>query len=190
MDTPKDMMGFLQDSYKGGDYWGAVGRDPRWTVILTGGEKDPSAAGPVMRFTGGQNYAGILVALVAFWAVAQSLRRQNSVFPETQRRFIWFWAVVLIVSLLLAYGRFAPFYKFFYMLPYVSTIRNPSKFLLVFSWAIVILFAYGVHALSRRYLEIPAAKFRFIAGATQKLVGKSPRLRPELDLRLRRGVYC
>ena len=58
----------------------------------------------ILRFAGGQNYAGILVVLVALWAIAQSLRRQNSVFPETQRRFIWFWAVVLMVSLLLAYG--------------------------------------------------------------------------------------
>ena len=30
------------------------------------------------------------------------------------------------------------------------------KFLFIFSWAIVIIFAYGIHGLSRRYLEIPA----------------------------------
>ena len=41
----------------------------------------------------------------------------------------------------------------------LSTIRNPAKFILIFSWAMVILSAYGVHGLSRRYLEVPAAKF-------------------------------
>ncbi len=154
-DTPKDMMDFLQNSYQGGVYWGAVGRDPTWDRYFASGEKGPAPQG-ILRFAGGQNYAGILVVLVALWAIAQSLRRQNSVFPEPQWRFIWFWAAVLIVSLLLAFGRYAPFYQFFYMLPYFSTIRNPAKFVSVFSFAIVILFAYGVHALSRCYLESPA----------------------------------
>src|SRR5262249_36787388 len=40
-----------------------------------------------------------------------------------------------------------------YMLPYFSTIRNPAKFLHPFHWSLVILFAYGVHGLYRRYLE-------------------------------------
>ncbi len=159
MDTPMDMMGFLQDSYRGGNYWGAVGRDPALVRYFDSGKQGSPAPSGFMRFTGGGNYAGILVALLAFWAMAQSLRRENSAFPETQRRCIWFWSVVLIGSLLLAYGCFAPFYKFFYMLPYASTIRNPAKFILIFSWAMVILSAYGVHGLSRRYLEVPAAKF-------------------------------
>ena len=109
-----------------------------------------------MRFSGGSNYAGVLVTLVALWAIAQSLRRQNPAFTKTQRRFIWFWSAILIVSLLLAFGRFAPFFKLLYMLPYVSTMRNPSKFMAVFlgDW---ILFAYGIHGSSRRYLEISAA---------------------------------
>ena len=155
LDTPNNMMGFLQDSYKGGNYWGTVGSDPALDSYFASGRKGPFPGGQI-RFTSGSNYAGILVALLAFWAIAQSLRRQNSIFPVTQRPYIWFWAVVLIVTLLLAYGRFAPFYQFFYMLPYASNIRIPTKFLLVFSWAIAILCAYGVHGLSRRYLEMPA----------------------------------
>ncbi len=156
LDTPNNMMDFLQDSYKGGNYWGTVGSDPSLDSYFEGGRKGPIPPGQI-RFTGGQNYAGILVALLAFWAIAQSLRRQNSVFTAVQKKFVWFWAVVLIGSLLLAYGRFAPFYQFFYMLPYASTIRCPSKFLLVFSWAIGILFAHGIHGLSQRYLDVRAS---------------------------------
>jgi hypothetical protein len=155
MDTPKDMMDFFQDAYKGGNYWGGGGRDPAIDRFFASGKEGSPPAG-LMRFTGGGNYAGVLVTLVALWAMAQSLRRQNPAFTETQRRFIWFWSGILIVTLLLALGRFAPFYKFLYMLPYVSTMRNPSKFMAVFSWALVILFAYGIHGLSRRYLEISA----------------------------------
>jgi len=46
---------------------------------------------------------------VAAWTVAQSLRRRDSVFAKSQQRLIWFWTVASIGSLLLAYGRFAPF---------------------------------------------------------------------------------
>ena len=154
-DTPNNMMEFLQDGYKGGNYWGGVGRDPALDRYFDSGRTGPAPAG-FMRFTGGGNYCGILVVLLALWTAAQSLRRRDGIFPESQRRLIWFWTVVLIGSLLLAYGRFAPFYKFLYMLPYFSTIRNPTKFLIVVSWAIVILFAYGIHGLSRRYLEVSA----------------------------------
>jgi hypothetical protein len=158
MDTPKNMMESLQDSYKGGNYWGAVGRSVAWDRFFAGG-KQGSAPDPnidYLRFSGGGAYAGILVALIAIWAIAQSLRRQNSVFDEKQRRMLWFWTALLIGSLLLAWGRFAPFYAVLYKLPYASVIRNPTKFLLIFSWALVIVFAYGVHGLSRRYLEVPA----------------------------------
>ena len=70
------------------------------------------------------------------------------------------------VSLPLAWGRFAPFsksntdfmfYALLYKLPYFSTIRNPAKFLNFLAWALVILFAYGIHGLSRNYLA-PVAK--------------------------------
>jgi hypothetical protein len=79
MDTPKDMMPFLQDSYRGGNYWGGIGRDPAIDRFFDSGEKGSPPPG-MMRFSGGGNYAGVLVTLVALWAIAQSLRRQNSVF--------------------------------------------------------------------------------------------------------------
>lgn len=156
MDTPNNMMPALQDAYKGGQYWGGVGRDPAIDRYFDAGRQGAQPPG-FMRFTGGGVYAGILVMLIVGWTIAQSLRREHSVFTELQRRFIWFWMAVLVVSLLLSWGRFAPaFYKLVYALPYASTIRNPAKFILVFSWAVVILFGYGVSALSRRYLEVPA----------------------------------
>jgi hypothetical protein len=130
--------------------------------------------GGFMRFAGGQNYCGILVLLVAGWAVAQSLRRQNSLLDETQKKMVWLWFAVLLLSLPLAWGRFAPlshtsnspfFYALLYKLPYFSTIRNPVKFLYLLSWAAVILFAFGMNALSRRYLD--SAKGNSIGIAAQ-----------------------
>ncbi|HTA95045.1 MAG TPA: hypothetical protein VK769_02875, partial [Verrucomicrobiae bacterium] len=154
MDTPKDMMAF-QNEYKGGEYWGGVGRTPEIDRYFDTGKKDSPPPG-MMRFTGGGNYGGVLVSLIAFWAIAQSLRRKNSVFAESQKKLLWFWIVILIVSLLLSWGRFSWFYQLFYMLPYASTMRNPCKFGGIFSWAFAVIFAYGVHGLSRRHLEVAA----------------------------------
>ena len=153
MDTPKDMMPVLQDAYRNGLYWGGVGREPAIDRFFDAGSQGTPPPG-FMRFTGGGNYCGILVLLVAGWAIAQSLRRQNSLFPDFQRRMIQFWALVMLLCILFAWGRFAPFYALLYKLPYFSTIRNPAKFLIFFSWALVIVFAYGVQALNRRYLDV------------------------------------
>jgi hypothetical protein len=156
MDTPKDMQPSLTNAYDNGVYWGGAGRDPaidRWLDAGAQGNQPPG----FMRFTGGGNYCGILVLLVAGWTIAQSLRRQNSVFPNLQKRMVQFWAAILLLCLLFSWGRFAPFYAVLYRLPYFSTIRNPSKFLIFFSWALVIIFAYGIHGLNRRYLDAQAA---------------------------------
>ena len=158
MDTPKDMMPALQDAYRGGAYWGGVGRDPALDRFIDSGSQGTPPSG-FMRFSGGNSYCGVLVLLIAAWAAAQSFRRQKSPYSEPQKKLVWFWLGVLLISLPLAWGRFAPgshssndflFYALLYKLPYFSTIRNPIKFLDFFSLAMVILFAYGIQALSRQ----------------------------------------
>jgi hypothetical protein len=158
MDTPKDIRMFA-DTFDGGNYWGAMGRDPAWNHYLEGGKQGspPDPNSHFLRFTGGGGYAGVLVVLVALWAVCQSFRK-DSPFSTAQRKLLWFWSAVVVVALLLALGRYAPFYRILYALPYFSTIRNPVKFVHMFNFATVILFAFGLHGLSRRYLESAPAK--------------------------------
>ncbi len=163
LNTPADMMPELQDAYRNGAYWGGMGRDPAIDRYFDAGSPGQQPSG-FMRFTGGGNYCGILVLLIAGWAIAQSFRRQNSLFPAAQKRMIWFWTAVIFLCLLFAWGRFAPFYALLYQLPYFSTIRNPAKFLNFFSFALVIVFAYGVHALNRRYLDAAAKQAAGLSG--------------------------
>ncbi|MGH7978643.1 MAG: YfhO family protein [Limisphaerales bacterium] len=155
MDTPKDMMGFLQDHYVGGNYWGGMGRAPDLDRFLDSGKPGPAPSGPQdwWRFGYAGYYCGILVALVAFFAMVQSFRRNQSMFPPFQRRLIWFWTAILVVTLLISWGRFAPFYHFIYILPYFSTIRNPAKFMAIFYLAMIIIFAYGIDGLCRQYFQ-------------------------------------
>src|SRR5205823_248815 len=97
----------------------------------------------------GSTYAGVLVVLLAAFGVAQSFRRNSVVLAPAQRKLVWFWCAVLVIALLLMFGRFAPFYKIFYSLPYASLIRNSAKFLHIVEWVLLILFAYGAEALCR-----------------------------------------
>jgi hypothetical protein len=158
LDTPKDMMPAFKKFYEGGNYWGGIGRDPALDRYFDSGMQGSPPASSFMRFTGGGNYVGILVCLLAAWAVTLAFRRQNSPFTEPQKKIIQFWFVILLLSLVVAWGRFSFFYAILYKLPYFSTIRNPCKFLLFFCWSLAILFAYGVHALSVRHLDGTAAK--------------------------------
>jgi hypothetical protein len=93
---------------------------------------------------------------MSIWAFAQGCRRKGGPFDQTERKWILFWAGAAVVSLLLAFGRHAPFYQFVYALPYFSTIRNPVKFLYPMHFALVILFGYGLQGLWRQYVSIPA----------------------------------
>lgn len=142
------LFGLRADSPDGGAYWGRAGSDISWDeyVDSRGQRGQPSRA---FRAGAGSNYAGVLVLLIAAFGVAQSFRRQGSLFDGSQRKLIWFWCAAVVVALLLMFGRFAPFYQLFYALPYVSTIRNPAKFLHIAEWSLLILFGYGADALCR-----------------------------------------
>ncbi len=132
------LFGYRMDSPGGGNYWGSVGQVP---------------GVPQSRHSGSGVYAGLLVVLVAIWGVARAAHSSDSPYTAEERRWIWFWAGAAVVSLLLAYGRHAPFYQFFYKLPYFSTIRNPVKFMHPFTISIVVLFGYGLEGLWRSYVQ-------------------------------------
>ncbi|HAB15394.1 MAG TPA: YfhO family protein [Verrucomicrobiota bacterium] len=130
-------------------YWGNVGAD---------------IAPP--RFNGGGEYAGVLVLIVAGWALARAISKSGrQPFTDRERKLIGFWGVVAVVSLLLSFGHYAPFYQVVFALPYLSTIRAPMKFLHVTHLSLLILFAYGLQGMARQYLEVAAGK-KAISGAT------------------------
>jgi hypothetical protein len=145
------LFGYCSNTPNGENYWGMIGRDPAWDKFFENGGQGSPPKG-LLRYCGSGYYAGEIVVLLAFWAAAQSFRRKNSIFVPGQRKWLWFWLGMAVLTLLLALGRFAPFYQWFYALPYVSTIRNPVKFLYPFSLALSVLFAYGVDGLGRKYM--------------------------------------
>ena len=149
------LFGYRMDTPDGGNYWGGVGRDPVWDEYLASAHPDPARApaGALLRHSGAGFYSGILVVLVGVFGLVNSWRKQGNPYSLEERRHIWFWAGAALISLLLAYGRHAPFYQVIYQLPFFSTIRNPIKFLHPLQIGLIILFGYGLQGLWRGYLE-------------------------------------
>ncbi len=160
------VFGYRQDTPGGGEYWGGVGSDPgiaEMQAQLKSG--DPQVQQRALsylqstqwRSSGAGEYAGLLVVLIAAWAVARSFSKQAQTYSATEKKLIWFWAAMCLVGVIFAWGRHAPFYQLFYALPYMSTIRNPMKFMHPAHMTLMILFAYGLQGLSREYLEKTSA---------------------------------
>lgn len=156
------LHGYRMNTQDGDAYWGTVGQNPMMTQLQEAAARGDAQARAMLsnpsvhRYSGSGEYAGVLVVLLAAWSIAQALRKQGA-FNDTERKLVWFWTVTALGSLLLAFGKYAPFYKLFYSLPYASTIRNPVKFMHPFHLALIILCGYGLQALTRQFIRPGAA---------------------------------
>ncbi len=133
------LYGYRMDAEDGGNYWGRVG-------------ESLSAQGK-SRHSGAGEHAGVVVVLIALWALHQSLRQRDGIFTDDERRCVWFWAATALICLLLAWGKWGPLYRVLYSLPYFNTIRLPLKWMHPFHLCLLILFAYGLAGLGRRYFH-------------------------------------
>jgi hypothetical protein len=111
-------------------------------------------SGIYWRYNGSSECAGMMVSLLALFAVANFFRK-DSAFSKYERTALGYWSIIALFSLLAAWGRYGFVYQFLYKLPEFSTIRNPIKFMHPFHIAWIILAAYGMEVLYRRYLRGP-----------------------------------
>ena len=104
-----------------------------------------SASRMLQRHSGTGEYAGILVSLLAVFALANSCRGQNSPYSRGERQAVWLFGAAAMISVLAAWGRHGFLYALFYRLPYFSMIRNPIKFLQPFQilWLILAGLRFG-----------------------------------------------
>jgi len=182
------LFGYRMDTENGGAYWGTVGQTPNWEQTKAGWPRYSGAgeyAGVLVVLVGiwaiveslrgearshphpgplpvkGEGEAGRRGGdrpSLGSSGTAGAAPYLSGAFSQAERRMIWFWAVAGFISVLFAWGRYAPFYKIIYALPYFSSIRNPIKFMHPAHLSLIILFGYGLQGLSRRYLEPAAVK--------------------------------
>src|SRR5581483_4807137 len=124
-----------------------LGDDPvaRHTAI----EQTLLRSGASRRFTGTGEYAGIAVSLLSLFGFLSVFRRDGNVFTTREKIEVGFWGAVAVIAMMASWGRFFFLYHLIFQLPYVSTIRNPIKFLHPFQIAWVILAGYGAECLYR-----------------------------------------
>ena len=136
------IFGYRMDTPDGGQYWGSVGQTPGWETHQQG----------LARHSGSGFYGGVIVCLIAVFGVVYSFKSRGGPFDGAERKRIWFWLGVFVISLMLSWGRHFPLYQLFYMLPGASNIRNPIKFLHTLDISLIILFAHGLEAMVRTFV--------------------------------------
>jgi hypothetical protein len=109
-------------------------------------------AGVYWRYSGSSECAGTIVSLLAIFGLANVFRKDRP-FSKSESAAVAYWGAAALISLLAAWGRFGFLYQYLYKLPYFSTIRNPIKFMHPFHIAWIILAAYGMEVLYRRYMR-------------------------------------
>ena len=148
-------------------YWGRVGQTPSFTRVQSEKDKfseamaqymqtNPGAQGLILRHGSSGVYMGLLVLVAGLWAVLQAARGAAGIFEKDERHWIFFWAALAFISLVLAWGHYTPLYKLVYNLPFFNSIRNPIKFMHPCSVAMVVLFAYGLHGIFQVSRQKPA----------------------------------
>lgn len=162
-------------------YWGRLGQSMRWPETRQG----------LMNLRQHTVYLGVLQMVFAAYAIIFALWRGNksseskvqgskfesalrppSSVVQGRRAEILFWAGAWLATLLLALGRYAPLYRLFYALPYVSAMRAPVKFLHLTEAATACLFAFGVEAFFKIFLESTPVRQTDDARLARKSGGK------------------
>jgi hypothetical protein len=109
------------------------------------------------RHTGSGDYTGVLVCLLAVFALFNSWRKVNGPYSQHEQQLVWFWGLIALISLLAAWGRYTGFYGFLYALvshvPFINNIRNAIKFLHPLNVCLIVLSGYGLEALYRGYMR-------------------------------------
>jgi hypothetical protein len=127
-------------------YWGRLGRSAGWDAA------HPDRGG-FFNFRQHIVYLGAMPLALALFAVAACFSaRRKSATDAAEGQSIYladvpFWLAIAVVALLLAFGRHAPFYRFFYAIPYMSYLRAPVKFMRLVEFAVAILAGSGLAAL-------------------------------------------
>jgi len=155
---PEDVLEFLVPGVFGNDsaqppypYWGRLGRPH--DSLFQKGRMMPNYRQHTV-------YLGLIPLLFAIFAAFSRFGRTDarpspenetpkSSFLNPNFSDVPFWCGVWLVCLLLAMGRYTPFYRLFYAIPYMDYIRAPVKFLHLVEIATAFLAGFGMELFLR-----------------------------------------
>lgn len=145
---PEDALEFVAPGVFGNDsfqppypYWGRLGRPYGW---------QPGQP-PFPNYRQHTVYLGVAQVLFAWLAVFAWWRRRHPAAvgergdnTTAMLTDVPFWVAAGVICLLLAMGRYTPFYRLFYAIPYMDLIRCPVKFHHLVEICTAFLFGLGV----------------------------------------------
>jgi hypothetical protein len=104
-----------------------------------------SFAAPVYHYIEVSTFVTPLAALLALFAIVQTVRRKGE---RRDRRHVYFWLGTAVVAWVLMLGDSTPLYRLLYHVPVFNLFRYPSRHACEWTFATSILAAYGWDALS------------------------------------------
>jgi len=148
---PEETLTYLVPGFFGwrsgmprGEYWGRIGQTENWDQTRQGFRNfslDTCTLGTVP----------FLLLSIGVWVVCRKRPSAHAAFSPLTTDQLFYGRCFLglgVALFLLSLGKYAPFYWYFYQLPYMSTWRNPIKFLSgPANFCLIALASYGLHAL-------------------------------------------
>jgi len=113
-------------------YRGRMGRSPGWETTKQG----------FRNFSLTGHHLGVVPAILALAAIGVAVAGARE-----RRRLAWLAVGGGALALLLALGKFTPLYRLVFSLPYLSTIRNPEKWMVPFVLFVTLGIALALEAL-------------------------------------------
>jgi len=161
---PEETLTYLVPGFFGwrsgmpkGEYWGRIGQTENWDQTRQGFRNfsiDTCTLGTIP----------FLLLGVGLWFVCRKTRSgtgESALWTADQLFYGRCFLVMGAVLFLLSLGKYAPFYRYFYQLPYMSTWRNPIKFLNgPANFCLIVLAAYGLHAVVELLSKEQLAPYR------------------------------
>jgi hypothetical protein len=122
-------------------YWGRLGRAP----------DDVFVAGRMMpNYRQHSLYLGAVTCAFALLAIFSFLFKRKDENNGQENKFdsadVSFWALSAVILLFCAFGRFTPFYKLIYKLPFGDYLRAPVKFHHLFELCTAMLAGFGIQS--------------------------------------------
>ena len=113
-----------------------------------------------MPMTNFPNYSGIVIVFMTFFA-----------FHKTSRQLSYFFFTILIISLLISFGKHTFIYEILYnWLPYFNKFRVPSMILILFQFSITVLAAIGLNNLCKNIKDKRVLKKSLIILGTISII--------------------
>ena len=113
-----------------------------------------------MPMTNFPNYSGIVIVFMTFFA-----------FHKTSRQLSYFFLTILIISLLISFGKHTFIYEILYnWLPYFNKFRVPSMILILFQFSITVLAAIGLNNLCKNIKDKRVLKKSLIILGTISII--------------------